>query len=98
MHKKNGQNCDEKEVGKKVAAISLSNNTGQRRIADMSKYIKEHIGEEICLSSLGLFLIYVDKSTDVESCSQLMAFVRYVYSGKLKEFLFCATLKGITKT
>ena len=87
-----------KEAEKKIAAISLSNNIVQRRIADMSKDIKEQVVEEILSAPFGLFSIQLDESTDVESCSQLMAFVRYIHSGKLKEeFLFCTALKSTTK-
>ena len=83
---------------KKIAAISLSNNTVQRRIAHMSTDIKEQVGEVIRSAPLGLFSIQLDESTDVESCSQLMPFVRYINFGKLKEeFLFCTALKNTTK-
>ena len=64
----------------------------------MSIDIKEQVVEEICSASCGLFSIQLDESTDVESCSQLMAFVRYIHSGKLKEeLLFCTALKSTTK-
>ena len=61
-----------KEIGKKISAISLSNNTVQRSIADMSKDFKEQVVEEICSKTLGLSSILLDESTDVESCSQLV--------------------------
>ena len=84
-----------KEAEKKIAAISLSKNTVQKRIADMSKDIKEQVVEEILSAPFGLFSIQLDESTD---CSQLMAFVRYIHSGKLKEeFLFCTALKSTIK-
>ena len=87
-----------KEAEKKIAAISLSNNTVQKRIADKRKDIKEQVVEEILSAPFGLFSIQLDKSTDIESCSQLMAFVRYIHSGKLKEeFLFRTALKSTTK-
>ena len=74
---------------KKKTSISLLNNLVQKRIADMNTHIKEQVVEEIRLAPFGLFLIQLDESTDVESCSQLMAFVRHIHSGKLKEeFLF----------
>ena len=64
-----------KEAKKKIAAISLLNNTVQRRIADRSTDIKKQVVEEITSAPLGLFSIRLDKSTDVESSYQLMAFV-----------------------
>ena len=46
----------------------------------------------------GLFSIQLDESTDVQSCSQLLAFVRYVHDENLKkEFLFCEPLEQSTK-
>ena len=45
-----------------------------------------------------LFSIQLDESTDVQSCHQLMVFVRYVHSGDVKEeFLFCDDLELTTK-
>ena len=76
--------------------MSLSNNIVQRRIADMSTDIKEQDLEEIRLVPFGLFSIQLN---EFKSCSQVMAFVKYIYSGKLKEkFLFCTALKSTTKT
>ena len=87
-----------KGAEKKIAAISLSNNTVQKRIADMSTDIQEQVVEEIRSALFGLFLTQLVESTNVESCSQLMAFVRYIHSGKLnEEFLFCTVLKSTTK-
>ena len=58
-----------KEAEKKIAAVSLSNNTVQRRIKEMSTDIKEQVVEEIRSASFGLFSIQLDESTHVESCS-----------------------------
>ena len=75
----------------KMQQISLSNNTIQRRIADMSVDVKEQILNEIKLSPL--FAFQVDESTDVSSCSQLLVFVKYIHSDDIKEeFLFCSEL------
>ena len=71
-----------KEAEKKIAATSLSNNIFQRRITDINIDIMVQVVEEIGLAPFGLFSIGLDK---FESCSLLMAFVRYIYSGKLKE-------------
>ncbi|XP_063584632.1 protein FAM200C-like [Penaeus indicus] len=80
----------------KLNAISLSNNTVQRRISQISDDIKEQVIQEI--KRAGLFSIQLDESTDVQSCSQLLAFVRYVHDEDLKEeFLFCEPLEQSTK-
>ena len=64
----------------------------------MSTDIKKQTVEEITSAPFSLFLIHLDKSMDVKSFSQLMAFVRYIHFGKLKEeFLFCTVLKSTTK-
>ena len=53
-----------KEAEKKIAAISLANNTVQRRIADMSTDIKEQVVEEIRLALFGLISIQLDELTN----------------------------------
>ena len=70
----------------KLIAISLSNNTVQRRISQASDDIKEQVIQET--KRAGLFSIQPDESTDVQSCSQLLAFVRYVHDEDLKEEVF----------
>ena len=73
----------------KLKQISLSNNTIQRRILDMSEDIKKQVVNEIKTSPM--FSFQVDESTDVSSCAQLLVFVRYIHSGDVKEdFLFCS--------
>ena len=46
----------------------------------------------------GLSSIQLDESTDVQFCSQILAFVRFVHDEDLKkEFLFCQPLEQSTK-
>ncbi|XP_031336653.1 SCAN domain-containing protein 3-like [Photinus pyralis] len=81
----------------KMRNISLSNNTIQRRIADMSADVREQILSEIRESPL--FSLQLDESTDVSSCSQLLVFAKYIHLDDIKEeFLFCAPLKTTTKS
>ena len=58
-----------KEAEKKLAAISLSNNTIQRRIKDLSVDIKSQVVQEIKTALFGLFAIQLDDSTDISSCA-----------------------------
>ena len=53
----------------KLQQISLSNDTVQLRIPDLSDNIKEQVIEEIKNSQLALFSIQLDKTTDVAPCS-----------------------------
>jgi len=79
----------------KLKQISLSNNTIQRRISDMSEDVKKQVVNEIKASPM--FSFQVDESTDVSSCAQLLVFVRYICSGDIKEeFLFCSELDTMT--
>lgn len=73
----------------------LSNNTVQRRISQMSDDIKEQVVQEI--KSAGLFSIQLSESTDIQPCTQLLAFVRYVHKDLKEEFLFCEPLGLSTK-
>ncbi|XP_067932962.1 protein FAM200C-like [Watersipora subatra] len=87
-----------KVAERKISAISLSNSTIQRRITEMSENIKKQLVEEIQNAPFGLFFIQLDESTDVESCAQLLAFVRYVDNGNIEEeFLFRSALKTTTR-
>lgn len=81
----------------KVENVSLSNDTVKRRISDMSEDIKEQVISEI--KSAGLFSIQLDESTDVQSCSQLLVFARYVCDNTdfKEEFLFCKDIELSTK-
>ncbi|XP_067939673.1 protein FAM200C-like [Watersipora subatra] len=87
-----------KEAEKKLAAVSLSNNTVQRRNCSMVNDIKDQVVQQIMLSPFGLFAIQLDESTDVASCSQLMMYARYVHNEEIKkEFLFRVPLETTTK-
>ena len=80
----------------KLKQISLSNNTIQRRISDMSEDVMKQVVNEIKASLM--FSFQVDESTDVSSCAQLLVFVRCIRSRDIKEeFLFCSEL-DTTKT
>ena len=62
----------------------------------MATDIKDQVVLEIKSSAFGLFFP-LDESTHVASCSQLMAFSRYVDSGSLMEkFLLCSPLELTT--
>ena len=79
----------------KLKQISLSHNTIQRRILDMSEDVKKQVVNEIKASPMLSF--QVDESTDVSSCAQLLVFVRYIYSDDIKEeFLFFNELDTTT--
>ena len=81
----------------KLSAISLSNDTVHRRIADMSADIIDQVVQEIISAPLPIFSIQLDESTDVANCSQLLAYVRYINDGDFKdEFLFCQPLETTT--
>ena len=80
----------------KMRNISMSDNTIQRRISDMSADVMEQILTEIKASPLFYFQLY--ETTDVSSCSQLLVFVRYIHLDDIKEeFLFCRILKTTTR-
>ena len=85
------------ESVKKLNSISLSNNTVQRRIEEMSVDILQQVISDICRSESG-FAIQLDESTDVTNCAQLLIFVQYVgKEGVKEEFLMNAALEATTK-
>ena len=82
---------------KKLNSISLSNNTVQRKIEEMSMDILQQVISDICRSESG-FAIQLDESTDVTNCAELLIFVRYVRKeGVKEEFLMNAALEATTK-
>ena len=85
------------ESVKKLNSISLSNNTVQGRIEEMSVDILQQVISDICRSESG-FAIQLDGSTDVTNCAQLLIFVLYVgEEGVKEEFLMNAALEATTK-
>ena len=81
------------DAERKLNNISLSDNTVQRRILDISEDIKDQVVEQIKESSSEWFCLQLDESTDVASCAQLLVFVRYIYKFDFKdELLFCEHL------
>ena len=62
-------------------------NTVQRRISLMSEDIKNQVIDQ--MKSAGSFALQLEESTDVSSCAQLIAFVRYVHKGAFKDELLC---------
>ena len=76
------------EAVNKLNALSISDNTVQRRIVDMADDIKS----QICLQ--------LDESTDVSSCAQLIVYVHYIHNSDFKDELLCfhaldSTTRGI---
>ncbi|XP_008180424.1 protein ZBED8-like [Acyrthosiphon pisum] len=86
------------EQRKKIEAIPLSNDiTINSRIPDMSTNILEQVIRELDSTPFP-FSMQLDESTDISQCSQLLVFVRYIYSGTSKEeFLFCQPLLKTTR-
>jgi len=79
----------------KINKISLSNNTIKNRIEDMSKNILDTVLNEI--KSSPFFVLQLDESTDVASCSQLLVYVQYIKGDDIKEeYLFSESLSTTT--
>ena len=80
--------CKDKDLSffRRKANCVKPDNTVQRRISLMSEDIKNQVIDQ--MKSAGLFALQLEESTDVSSCAQLIAFVRYVHKGAFKdEFL-----------
>ena len=76
-----------KEAESKPNVLSLSDNTVQRRISLMSEDIQNQVIDQ--MKSAGSFALQLDESTDISSCAQLIAFVRYVHNGTFKDEFLC---------
>ena len=59
---------------RKLNSISLSDNTVQRRIYDLSEDIKIQVVEQIKEAPTGWFCLQLDESTDVASCARNFLF------------------------
>ena len=64
------------EAVSNLNSVSLSNNTIQRRITEISTDINKQVITELQGSKYG-FAIQLDEITDVSNCAQLLVFVRY---------------------
>ena len=86
----------EKEY-KKLDAVSLSNNTVKRRIADMSNDVLRKIVHQVKKSPF--YSIQLDESTDIAGFLQFFVFIRYISNATISEdFVFCKALKLHTKS
>ncbi|XP_049835140.1 protein FAM200A-like [Schistocerca gregaria] len=65
----------DKQDANKLKSISLSDNTIERRINDMTGDIREQLAEN--LKKNPHFALQFDESTDVLECAQFIAFVRF---------------------
>jgi len=84
------------ETRKKLELVLLSNNVIQSRIIDLCLHILKQAIAHMKANPLTISLL-LDETTDFSKCSQLIALVRYVHDGTIKNFLFCEELKTITK-
>ena len=76
-----------KEAESKLSVLSLSDCAVQRRISVMSEDIRSQVIDQ--MKSAGSFALQLDESTDISSCAQLIAFVRYVHNGAFKDEFLC---------
>ena len=77
---------------KKLSSLSLSDNTIQCRIQEMSDDIKNQVVEQIKQSQSPSYVLQLDESTDVSSCTQLMVYVRYIHNCDFQEESFVSHL------
>ena len=79
----------------KLNQISLSNNTVNQRIDNMSQDIKLQVTEKVRLS---LFRHPTVESTDAAQLPQLLVYTRFISENYVKnDFLFCSPLTTATK-
>ncbi|XP_005005209.1 protein FAM200C [Cavia porcellus] len=85
------------DAQKKLEQVPLSDDVIHSRIDEMSQDILQQVLEDIKASPLKVG-IQLAETTDMDDCSQLMAFVRYMKEKEIvEEFLFCEPLQLTTK-
>lgn len=85
------------DAQKKLQQVPLSDDVIHSRIDEMSQDILQQVLEDIKASPLKVG-IQLAETTDMDDCSQLMAFVRYIKEKEIiEEFLFCEPLQLTTK-
>ncbi|XP_029656088.1 zinc finger BED domain-containing protein 5-like [Octopus sinensis] len=79
----------------KIMKIPLSDNTVSRRICALSENIEKSVSFSIKETR---FSLQLDEATDISGMAHLLAYIRFVYSGKITEqFLFCKPLLTTTR-
>jgi len=73
--------------------ISLCSDIDQRRTSDLPEDVKDQVITKMKTSPIPM--LFVDESTDVASCAQLLVFMTRIHSGDIK-FLFCEELNTTT--
>ena len=78
-------------VARKLAKVSLSNNTIKRRIQELSEDVLQQT--IVSVKRSGKFSLRLDETTDIGNDVQLMVFVRYHDTNNyMEQFLFCRPL------
>ncbi|XP_068243831.1 protein FAM200C-like [Palaemon carinicauda] len=86
-----------KDSANKLSQISLSNDTVQRRIHELSQDIKEQTLELVRASPV--FAIQCDEMTDIAQCAQFLMYARFVSGNNIKEeILFCCPMESSSRT
>jgi hypothetical protein len=84
------------DLVQKIKKIPLSRKTIKRRIDEMANNIEEKLLNQVKESPA--FSIQIDESTDTGDIAELMAYVRFINDGNVKEdFLFCKAV-GVSTT
>ncbi|XP_025424433.1 zinc finger BED domain-containing protein 5-like [Sipha flava] len=83
------------ENKRKIAQISLSDNTVKRRIDELALDIKNQLIHKLKHSVF--FAIQCDESTDVANCCQLLVYCRFINEQPIAELLFSQALNSTSK-